>query len=242
MRLNSITFKLLALIIGAFVITTVSVLFIGGNQLTKIIDESQNALYVEKMEAIFDLLRRSDKWLKKTGLEGAYAEDFKEESLEVLRQTHFKRADQLIYPFIIDTDGKVVMHPVLPKGDPTLTQTGIVEKMLASEEGHFDYTYLGQKKWYLFKQFPEWHLVIGYTVPLDIKYGDAQRFRNLLMYIMGGITLIVLFVLSIVVTRFTSPITRLTNISMAMADVDLAEQIALGGPGEGGTLAVTFRL
>ncbi|MEN8134828.1 MAG: ATP-binding protein [Thermodesulfobacteriota bacterium] len=240
MRRNSITFKLLSLIVSAFIFTTASVLIIGDIQLTKIIDESQNALYAEKIEEIFDLLRRSDKWLKKTGLVGSYAEDFKEESLRVIRKTNYKHADQLIYPFIIDADGKVVMHPALPEGDLTLTQTEIVGKMIASSEGNFDYTYLGQKKWCIFKKFSEWNWVIGYTVPLDIKYADARRFRNLLVYIMGGIALCVLFGLSLIVTRFTKPITRLTNISKAMADGNLDQKIDLGGTDEVGTLARSF--
>ncbi len=240
MRLNSITFKLLFFIIGAFVITTVSVLLIGDIYLTRIIDESQDAAYAEKIDSIQGVLDRSNERLKMTGLVEAYAEDFKERSLEVLRQTYYKQPDQLIYPFIIDTDGKVVMHPVLPRGNLSLVQTEIVGKLLASSEGDFDYTYLGQKKWCLFKQFSEWNWVIGYTVPLDIKYADAKRFRNLLVVIMGGITFLVLLVLSLIVTRFTKPIIRLTNISKAIADGNLDQQIDFKGTDEVGILARSF--
>ncbi len=240
MRRNSITFNLLCLIISAFIVTTVSVLFIGDIQLTRIIDESQDAVYAEKIEAIWGSLHRNNERLKKTGLVEAYAEDFKEASLKILRQTYYRHPDQLIYPFIVDADGKVVMHPVLPQGDLSLEQTEFVGKMLASSEGDFDYTYRGQKKWCLFKQFPEWNWVIAYTVPLDIKYGDAREFRNLLVYIMGGIAFLVLLVLSLIVTRFTRPITRLTNVSTAMADGDLDQQIDLRGADEVGTLARSF--
>ena len=240
MKWNSITFKLLSLLVGAAVILVVSVLLMADIQLTRIIDESQDAVYAEKIEAIWGSLHRSNERLKKTGLVEAYADDFKESALKDLRQTYYKHADQPIYPFIIDRDGKVVMHPALPEGDLSLEQTEIVRKMLASNQGNFDYTYLGQKKWCLFKQFQEWNWVIGYTAPLDIKYGDARKFRNLLVYIMGGITFLVLLVLSLIVTRFTKPITRLTNISTAMADGDLDQQIDLGGADEVGTLARSF--
>ena len=240
MQRSSITFKLLSIIIGAFVITTVSVLFIGDIYLTRIIDESQDAAYAEKVESIWGGLNRSNERLKKTGLVEAYAEDFKERSLKLLRQSYYKYADQPIYPFIIDADGKVVMHPMLPQGDLSLAQTEIVGKMWASSEGDFDYTYLGQQKWCLFKQFPEWNWVIGYTVPLDIKYGDAHRFRNLFIVIMGGITFLVLMVLSLIVTRFTKPITRLTNVSTAIADGDLDQEIDFGGTDEVGILARSF--
>ena len=86
MNLNSITFKLLGLIIGAFVIMSISVLFIANKQLIRIIDESQNVVYTEKIETIWGNLHRTNERLMKTGLVEAYAEDFKEASLKVLRQ------------------------------------------------------------------------------------------------------------------------------------------------------------
>ena len=132
------------------------------------------------------------------------------------------------------------MHPKLPAGDQTLVQTEIVDMMLAESAGDFNYTYLGEKKWCLFEQYQEWNWVVGYTVPIEIKYGAAREFRNLLMYIMGGISLLVLLVLSLIVTRFTRPIVRLTNISTAMAKGDLDQQIDLGGIDETGTLARSF--
>ena len=93
---NSITFKLLALIVSAFAITTVSVLLLANNQLTRIIDKSQDAVYAEKVEAILELFHRSNERLQKTGLVEAYAEDFKEASLKVLRQTYYQEPDQRI--------------------------------------------------------------------------------------------------------------------------------------------------
>jgi hypothetical protein len=213
---NSITFKLLALIFSAFVVTTVSVLLMADNQLSRIIDNSQHELFEEKIEAILGSLYRSNERLKKTGLVEAYGDDFKEASLKILRQTYYTDTDQDKYPFIIDTEGKVVMHPVLPIGDQTLMQTELIGNMLASSYGDFDYIYLGQKKWCHFILFPEWNWVVGFTIPLEVKYGDAHEFRNLFMYIMGGISLLVLLALSLIVTRFTRPIVRLTNISRAM--------------------------
>ncbi len=240
MRPNSITFKLLFLIACAFIVTTVSVLFIADRQLTQIIDESQEAVYAERIEAIRELLQRRNERLNQTGLVEAYFEDFKEASLKVLRQTYYKHADQPIYPFIVDINGKVVMHPTLPEGDLSLARTEFVERMLTADAGNFNYTYLGQKKWFIFKRFSQWNWVIAYTVPLDIKYADALEFRNLLMLTLGGISFFVLLALSMIVVRFTKPITRLTRFSTAMARGDLDQPIDLGGSDEVGTLARSF--
>ena len=240
MRQNSITFKLLAPIISVFVISTVSVLFVQDIQLTRILDKSQNAMYAEKIETIWGDLDRKNALLHKTGLVEAYVEDFEEASLKILRQTYYKQANQSIFPFIIDTDGKVVMHPTLPKGDLSLGQTKIVKTMLASSQGDFTFTLLGETNWCLFKKFPAWNWVIGYTVPLNFKYRDAKEFRNILICILSGITLLVLLLLSLFVTRFTSPIVKLTKLARAMGDGDLDQQIDLGGTDEVGTLALSF--
>ncbi len=240
MRQSSITVKLLSLIVCAFVVTTASVLFVADKQLTRIINESQNALYVEKIEAILTNLDRSNERLKKTGLIEAYAEDFQESAIKHLRQMYYKHTHQRIYPFIIDTDGKIIMHPVLLKGDLALEQTKIVTRMLSTNKGEFESIYLGQEKWYLFKQFPPWNWVIGYEVPSEIKYADSQKFRNLLVFIMGGITIFVVLVLSFMIAQFTKPITRLTNAVKAMAEGKLVQEIDQTRADEVGTLARSF--
>jgi len=112
--------------------------------------------------------------------------------------------------------------------------------MLIANAGNFNYTYLGQKKWFIFKRFPAWNWVICYTVPLEIKYADALEFRNLLMLTLGGISFFVLLTLSMMVVRFTKPITRLTRFSTAMARGDLDQSIDFGGSDEVGTLARSF--
>ncbi|MCP4397320.1 MAG: PAS domain S-box protein [bacterium] len=220
--------------------TTISILLAADIQLTRIIDRSQNAVYAERVEAIWGTLKKSNNRLQKTELVEAYIEDFKESTLKVLRQTYYNRPNQPIYPFILDGDGKVVMHPVLPDDDLSLKQTEVVRKMPASEEGDFEHIYLGQKHWCIFKQFTEWNWVIGYTVPLDIKYRDARMFRNILVVVMGSITMLVLLALSLIIARITRPITRLTKISAEIAGGNLDQQIDPGGQDEVGTLARSF--
>ncbi len=231
---NSITLKLLLLIVCAFVITAVSVLLLADYQLTHIIDKSQKAVYAEKVEAIRETLHLKNERLQQTGLVKAYITDFQNESLNILRKTYYNRADQNIYPFIVDASGRVILHPVLPRGDASLEKTKVVRKMLAARSGDFVYTYQGQKKWCLFEQFPEWGWVIGYTIPQAIKYADARQFRDFLILIMGGITILVLLALSMMLTRFTRPIVKLTRTAKAMAGGDLDQQINLGQQGRSG--------
>nr|MBF0220993.1 PAS domain S-box protein [Desulfobulbaceae bacterium] len=240
MKKDSITFKLLFFIVAAFSFTTISILLMADIELTKIIDRSQKIAFAEKIETIYGLIQRKNEQLKKTGLVEAYFNDFQHSTLEILKKSNYNRSDLLIYPFIIDTNGIVVMHPKLPSGDISLVGSEVTGKMLAENQGEFNYSYLGQKKWCVFKHFPEWNWVIAYTVPLDLKYGDARKFRKLLIFIMGGITFVVLLVLSLIVTRFTQPITNLTRAAKAIAEGKLDQQIDSGGKDEVGILAHSF--
>jgi methyl-accepting chemotaxis protein len=176
----------------------------------------------------------------KTGLVEAYLEDFQNASLKSIRQSYYKHPGQRIYPFILDTDGIIVMHPLLARGDKSVVGSDIVRNLLADKQGGFGYTYLGEKKWCYFKHFTEWNWVIGYTMPLDIKYSDVREFHNALFVIMSGITFVVLLILSLFVRRFTQPISRLTNAAVAMAGGNLDQDVELGGNDEVGILARSF--
>ncbi len=242
MKFTSITVKLLAIITVAFVISGVSVFYIADKKLIQVIDKSQEALYAEKVDTIYNFLSRNNERLKKTGMVEAYIEDFQKASIRDLRLDHYKGTDKLlIYPFILDYNGKVIMHPELPKGDLSVTQLDIVKTLLtAPEEGGFNYTYLRERKWGRFKKFPEWKWIIGYAVPMDLKYADAREFLTALVYIMGGVALAAILILSLVVAKFTKPITRLTRIATRMADGNLDQQISIAGRDEIRTLSQSF--
>jgi PAS domain S-box-containing protein len=240
MRLNSITVKLIAIIMGAFVITTIGVLVLADIQLKRILDQSQTAVYKEQIDTIIDFLSRTDQRLKKTGLVEAYADDFKQSALKFLRESHYKASSPPIYPFIMDADGTVVMHPHYPSGDESLKKSAVVQHIRGSGKGQFEAEDQGRATWYCYRRFAPWSWVVVYTVPLDIKYGDARIFRNTLMGIMGWVIILVLLLLVFVVRRFTRPIVRLTEAASQMTDGNLGYAIDSRGNDEVGILAHAF--
>ena len=56
MRFNSINFKLTAVIIVAFLITTISIALVANRQLTNIMDQSQAVIYTERIQTIIGVL------------------------------------------------------------------------------------------------------------------------------------------------------------------------------------------
>ena len=241
MKLNSIRVKLFFIIISAFFIHTVSILLISDKQLTKIIDTGKNTLYSERVDTIWARLDRTNERLKKTGLVEAYSDDFKESALRDLKHTYYTHPEPSIYPFIIDTDGNILMHPILPENSaPPHGNKTINDALLASDRGEIQAVDNGQPKYYTFRRFPPWQWVIVFEVPLDIKYAEAKAFRHLLVMITVGVTLLILLILIPVIAGFTKPITRLTQAAIAMAGGNLDKDIDLGSSDEIGTLSHGF--
>jgi len=238
--LKSLNFKLLSVITLAFAITAFCVLFVADIRLTQVIDKSQDAVFKEKIDTIWRTLNRSNLRLKKTGLIATYLEDFQESALETLRSAHYKVEDASIAPFIIDLKGQILMHPVHPRGMNAMDQMALSPLMLTQKQGEFEHLLSGEKNWTVFRQFREWEWVIGYTIPLSVKYADVKRFNQTLAKIMAGISFIVLVILSVIVTRFIRPIVKLTGISTQIAGGNLDQTIDLGGRDEIGTLAQSF--
>ena len=231
MKLNSIRTKLLIVVISAFLLSTVTIFVIADKQLTQIIDTSQNELYGEKVDAIWRVLFLNNERLKKTGLIEAYLEDFQKSTLKDLRHTYYTRSNLPIYPFILDTAGDIVMHPILQEKISS-SVPDITENLLATDQGSFKAVYNNQLKYYTFKRFPEWQWVVAYAVPMEIKYADARHFRNLLIMIMGVVILVILLVLTLFIYRFTKPITILTHAANAMAEGKLDQEIEQKGSDE----------
>jgi len=241
MKRGSLTLKLLACIVTAFVVATAAILLLADYKLREITDRSQHAIYGERLDALLGVLARSDERLRKTGLVEAYTKDFQEAALNLLRQSHYRgKADQRIYPFLLDGDGRVLLHPVLARGDLSLQDTAMIRQLLSAAEGDFVATFQGEEKWYSFKRFPVWNWVAVYGVPLEIMYADARQFRTLLVVIMAGVSAAVLLGLGLVVTRFTRPIVRLTGAAEAIAGGNLDHPIEPGGTDEVGVLAASF--
>lgn len=240
MKFGSITLKLLALVTGSILISALGVLMVADEQLKQIIDRSQDLVYEEKIDAIWQTLDRVNTRLQKTALVEVYTEDFQDSILIELRSIHYQSQNQQIYPFIINSNASVVMHPGLPTGDQTLQQQRFTKQLVNRDKGEFTETYKEVKTWYGFKNYTPWGWTIIYAVPLDIKYRDAHVFINTLMKIMAASTILVLVLLAIVLTRFTKPIVKLTHAASQIAQGDLEKEITVGGKDEIGMLARNF--
>ncbi len=241
MTKGKITLRLLSVIAVAFMAAAVSIILLVNYQTKRIVDSSQTAVYSEKLDSILETLTRKYERLQLTGMPETFEEDFKESAIKALRQIYYKTSGQQIYPFISGADGSTIMHPDYQYGDRSFANTDFMTRALELKTGEFHYTYKNHvRKWTIFKHFKQWDWIVGFTIPLDVKYADVGKLRNSLLFTMTVITLLVLAILSIIITRLTKPITDLTNISSEIAAGNLEQEINVRGTDEVGILADSF--
>lgn len=238
MKLNSIRFKLLLIIISAFMFTTIAILTLTKTEIIETIDQHHEAIYTEKTEGIYRFLEGKYNNLKKTGLIEVYTNDFKKSAVDILELTLYGNAI-LSPPTILDSSYQIVMHSTLPVGKIFIEQDEIKSK-LSSKSGQFTAKHQGETKWFIYKKFEPWNWTILYSIPVNTKYNDFQGFLTKLIAYMTGIALLVSILLSIFIAKFTKPIINLTNISTLMAAGNLEQKIEIDRNDELGILAQSF--
>ncbi len=224
MKINSIKTRLLLLVAAAFLLTAASVIGVVNNKTMQIIDANANDFYSEKVDTVWRMLDRNYHKLEQTGLVEAYQEDFQRAVISEIKRTYYEQTETQTYPFIIDGDGAVVVHPLLPTGHTGKAEKKIADQLLSNGNSPFVTNYKGVDKWYSQRKFEPWHWVVAYAVPLEIKYQAAVELRLTLSTIIGGIVVIALSLLMFMLARSINPIIHLTKISGKMAEGDFRQK------------------
>ncbi len=238
--MKSVSTKILLVIVAAFILAAIAVTWMANHQLTAMIDRSQSQIFTEKTEAILTVLQRTYHELDAIGMAEAYKAESQNQVIDVLREEHYLSDTQKVYPFILDGSGVVVMHPKLARNDSALKDEPFTQAMLKQKRGDLNYTIDGQFKWMIFNYFEPWDWIIGYTIPLSVKYADSRSFRNILIVIMGAIMIVVLCGLAFVIMQITRPIKHLTSAASEISNGNLEYEIDIRSNDEIGLLASSF--
>ena len=225
MKINSIRFKFMGLIVVAFLVTTIGIALLANRQLTNMADRSQTGLYLEKLYVIINTVGRYYQLQQDSLTDETIIAIAQVPALNNLRDTYYTGTNVDIYPFIIDSEGIVVMHPVLERGDTSIASLDFIQTATQQKVGALYYEYLGVSKWMIFGYFEPWDWIVGYAIPLETKYADVRQFMNDLLLTMGGITALVLIGVLVAINRVAQPIINLTQAASQMAAGNLDHEI-----------------
>jgi PAS domain S-box-containing protein len=238
---RSITTKLLITVLLSLILSMMTLFFISDHVLKQILDESQNAIFQEKIGVIIRELRRRDALLQNTGIPEAYKYDFQQQVLAKIGDIYFDDEHDAVYPFIMDLDLNIIIH-----SNPNFPPLSEEEKeeaypYIQTHENSFDLLFRGEQRWYIYEAFEPWGWLVSFSIPLDEKYNDLISYRRtflFLLFILSGITAAIL---TLFMVSYTRPIHFLTEMAQNLANGDLEQNLDLIQNDEIGSLAESFR-
>ena len=223
---NSIKTKLLALVGFAFMITVIGVIGLTaylsldiGREVAAVVDDAQVEVYSQRLNSIAGEIEQSYQGLQKvvndSGLAGtdiakSYETDAQTNTLASLTKLHYagkQLKDTDIFPFIIDTQGTVVLHPSLEKGNASLKKGGFLEQLAGAKKNFFRHQDGSTVKWVFVKKFDPWGWTVCYAVPDSVKYAGVYKVTSLLAGMrnkLAGVIIVLAIVVLLGLTWFVA--------------------------------------
>ena len=231
--------KLLLFLIASLLITMSAILILSNRNLRLIIDESQNEIYREKLDMIWLELNVYDQRLEQTGLREAYLEDFQNSALRDIRNKYYGDSPKDIYPFILDANENVLLHPIM--NDDNRDMFILTEKHFPDvDSGEIYDIFNSVEKWYIYKRFSQWNWIICFAVPMDLKHEDLHSFRQMMILIILFFSSLLIAFSVVMLIRFFKPVKALTAASRAMAEGGWSDAVQVEGNDELAILADSF--
>lgn len=240
MKRRSLKTKLLLIIFAAFLFSCIGITLLAEHYFIKIIDKAQTQLYDKEVEDIIGQLENTYAELQDTLMVENYEDQFKKMIIDNLRRSYYTKPEIEAFPFIVASDGTVVMHPRLARGFAYQVPPEYLVRITVLKKGDFDYTSNGIRSWVIFDQFEKWHWIVCYTLPFHVKYADSRSFLKVLILITAATTVFILLLVSFAVMHFIRPISFLTSAATEMAQGNLDLEIENRRQDEVGILTESF--
>jgi PAS domain S-box-containing protein len=245
LRRDSLVWRLLALLGGAFSVTALAVFMLVSGEVDRVVLDSGRKVYAQRLASVMRSLEAQNLRLVRTGQPETYQADFQEAAARNLAQMHYQDDDEAapeVFPFIVDASGTVVAHPVLAPGE--LVGDEMVRSLLSGDgdaRREFEFTDLSRRThWCIRDTFAPWDWTVAYCVPTAELMADARMIQRWLAVVWVGVTMLVLAGLTAVLRREIRPLLDLSRAAGAMTAGDLEAEVQTHLPGELGVLSRSF--
>lgn len=197
----SLRSKIVVRIVISFIILAAVVLTFGYFTIKQSIDKQQERDIAFRLSTFMILLAEQEKALQNTGMVESYSAQYKEDILNRLKEIFLDSNKTQIYPYVMASDGAMLLHPVIKRGSKEVADLYFIKDMLKQKDGEFDYIYKGEKKWMKFATFDPWGWSVGYAISHKDKYFELREFLYWMGAIMALSTIVVVIVLIIFLNR-----------------------------------------
>ncbi len=237
----SIKLKFFVFITLAFLITVIGVIGLTihlstdiTNTIVKIVDDGQDEVYSQMLNGIVTELDRAhlsfQTMINDTGLSGTsvaktYEDEAKAGVLNDLTKLYYegKQAkDTDIYPFIVDSQMTIIMHPFLKKDGAVIQQSNFVDLITKAKDNVIQYRQNNMTEWVYIKKFEPWGWTVCYRVPDNVMHQNIFKVGSLLEDLRNKIVVAIVVLAIAVLLALILFMARLRQ-----TDDDLTEQIRI---------------
>ncbi|MCP4970701.1 MAG: HAMP domain-containing protein [Arcobacter sp.] len=231
MKTNKLIVRILVGILSSVILSFSLFYMLSNYELKKTINKVNIMFYSEKIDTIINSLKTKYDKLQRTQLPDSYEYSFKQFSVKELRIIHYDNKSKdvrKIYPFIINENKLFKMHPIFDKTQSEKYQSrDDFKKILKSKNGNFYTEILGVKKWIIYRHFKPWDWIVGYSIPLDIKYEEVNEFNQKYLILLFITMILMLIVTVSIVNYILRPIKELIRASKKIASGNLEHNIVI---------------
>lgn len=237
MKFSRIGIKFLRIASLTVLCAGAAVIFLTNQAITRLVDSNQNRLYSDKLQSLCCQLEGLTP--AAAGVDTAGKPDVTNRAVESLLQCCQKETAG-IHPFIIASDGRVILNPELPDEDRAEKESAGFQGMLTGRQGQFTLGDRRHGKWIIYQRFEPLDWVVAWSVPLNEKYREAVALRMYQTLLVGSVCLIALLVLVFFLLRMVRSVVSLTHAVSDIAAGRFDEPIDIESHDEVGELAQSF--
>ena len=205
----------------AFLITVIGVIsltvYLSANiarEVVHVVNTGQVEVYSQRLSGISGEIEQTQRSLQATindtGLAGTeiaktYEADAKTNILKELTKRYYERKPKSmdVFPFIVDSQAAIIMHPFLQKNDEILRQIGFVELMAKAKDNVFHYQQNNITQWVFLKKFEPWGWTVCYAVPDNLRYEGVYKVNNLLSSMRNQLAIVIIALAIVVLLSLT---------------------------------------
>lgn len=239
MRL-SLASKITLLVQAVFLLTAVLIVLGIHSHIRTTLSSSSNEFYKRQVGYILRQLDQREEKLRSLSGTGDYRESFQNSVLEELRQIYYTDTDQESYPFIVNGEGSILLHPHLGRHNMSLQSLFAFEPDGAGNKGVVFLQENGVDFRVLYERFPPWNWTVCWAAPEQIADSGLQRLQTGMITILILAFIVMSLVLAYFITVLVRPVVELTTMANSIAEGNMAPSPLTDRRDEIGILARAF--
>ncbi|MFC1760750.1 methyl-accepting chemotaxis protein [Planctomycetota bacterium] len=236
---NSIKRKIVATVGVCFLGT---IFFIAGYciyTMHSIITQEKDDAYSLQLQTIHASLQKRFDKLVSSGMAELYEKKYQQSQIDELSDAYYQEGITS-YPFIVDSNHYVVMHPTLSTDSHAFQMSESFKELMSQGHGQGSFSLEDRKYWAVFKRFEPWDWTVVYSIAKQDKYRAVNVFMRTMITILLVVIAVTGLIMYNLIRKLMAPLATMATVMQEIATGDLTRRVKVAGHDEMRQLADHF--